>query len=175
MPEPRILIAIDLQRGFVTDCSRHVLAPIARLQDRFEQVVFTRFYNPESSPFRRILDYQKLSPGSDETELAITPRTDARILARPLYTCVTDELRGWLRQWRAEEVHICGIATEACIFKTVADLFEADIRPWVIEDLCASDQDKRYHDMAIELMAKLVGKEYIIRSAELDGRQAKAG
>ena len=68
---------------------------------------------------------------------------------------------------RIREVYVCGIATEACVMKTVIDLFELSIKPWVIEDLCASDQDVHYHNIAIELMAKLVGKEHIIKKKML--------
>lgn len=157
-----VLIIVDVQKGFITEYSQHVLSKLDKLQHEFAHVIFTKFYNPDPSPFRKILDYQKLPPGHNDTALAITPRPDAIIIERPLYTCVTTELREYLEKLNAKEVYVCGVATEACVLKTVLDLFEHDIRPYVIEDICASDQDKHYHNIAIELLKKLVGKEQII-------------
>lgn len=165
--DQKILIVIDLQKGFVTEHSKPVVDPIKRALRQFDRVIFTKFINPDDSPFRRILDYQKLSEGSEETELVMEVAPDAVIIERPHYTCVTEELREQLEQMKAESVYICGIATEACVLKTVLDLFEHDIRPIVIKDWCASDQEQKYHDMAIELIEKAIKKENVISSADL--------
>ena len=162
---PTILIAVDIQKGFVTPASAHVVAPLAALQDRFDHVIFTRFHNPDPSPFREILNYHKLAPDSEETRLALKPRADAILIDRPLYTCVTAELRQILRRLDAREVYVAGIATEACVLKTVVDLFEVSIVPWVLEDLCASDKERHFHDYAIEIMGKLIDPGHIIESA----------
>ncbi len=156
-----------MQKGFITPCSHHLLPLLSKIQYDFDHVIFTKFYNPNPSPFREILDYQKLAPGSEDTKLALVPRKDAFIVDRPYYTCVTASLREHLEERNVSEVFICGVATEACVLKTVLDLFEHNIRPWIIEDLCASDQNKHYHDIAIELMAKLVGKDHIIHMRDL--------
>ncbi len=163
----KVLIVIDAQKGFVTEASEHILEPIESLQYTFDKVVFTRFHNPDPSPFRRILKYCKLAPESEDTKLAISARDDAVMIERALYSCVTPELRRLLAHWKADEVYVTGIATEACVLKTVLDLVESDVRPWVIADLCASDKAYRYHDMALELIASLIGPEHIINSHAL--------
>src|SRR3982751_3181898 len=114
----KILIIIDAQKGFITECSSHIFSRLDKLQHQFNHVIFTKFYNPDPSPFRDILDYQKLSPGDNDTELALTPRKDAIIIERPLYTCVTNELMEKLKALNAKEAYVCGIATEACVLKT---------------------------------------------------------
>lgn len=163
----KTLIVVDLQRGFVTDFSAHVVAPLEQLQHQFENVVFTKFSNPDPSPFREILNYQKLSPGDDDTEFALQPRADAFIIERSSYTCVTSKLREHLARLQCREVFVCGIATEACVLKTVADLFEANIRPIVLENMCASDKSDDFHDMAIKIIRKLIGEEQVITSRQL--------
>lgn len=162
MSGKKTLIIVDVQKGFVTPHSAHVPQAVEAVQHRFDHVVFTKFHNPIPSPFRSILDYRKLGPGSVGTDLAVVPREDALIVDRPLYTCLTPRLRAHLGRRRVCEVYVCGIATEACVLKTVLDLFEAGIKTWVIRDLCASDQGRRYHDMSLKLLAKLVGKGHII-------------
>jgi len=169
MTGPRVLLAVDVQRGFVTDDSRHVVAPLERIQHRFDHAVFTRFYNPDPSPFRRILHYDKMARGDSDTELAINVRPDAIIMERPLYSCVTDEFMDYIREWQADEVFIAGIATEACVLKTIIDLFEKDITPWVLKDLCASDKGAEFHDPAMKVISKLIDPGHIIDSADCFG------
>ncbi len=165
----RIVIIIDAQNGFVTPSSAHVLQPLARAQYEFDEVIFTKFHNPESSPFRRILDYQKIDAGTEEAELAITPRADAVMIDRPYYTCVTAELLDYLKKRDATDVYICGIATEACVLKTALDLFEKDITPWIVTDLCASDEDVGYHELGLRLLGKLIGAQHLVTQQELFG------
>lgn len=168
MPRVKVLIIVDAQKGFITKHSEHVLDPIDKLQSRFKgNVIFTKFHNPPHSPFRNILDYQKLAPSDKNTMLAIPQRDDATIIDRPYYTCVTQELKQKLTELSVDEVALCGIATEACVLKTALDLFESSIRTWILKDLCASDQDVRYHDMALELLGKLIGQQHIIQSDTL--------
>lgn len=162
-----VLLIVDVQKGFVTDCSRHVVAPIEKLQQRFAHVIATKFYNPDPSPFRDILGYDKLAPGSPETSLAFLPAPGAIIVERPLYTCVNEELRRQLQRMDATEVYVCGIATEACVLKTALDLFEDNLRCWILRDLCASDQGDKYHIMALELIGKLIKDTHLIDSRVL--------
>lgn len=162
---PQVLIIVDAQEGFVTPHSQHVITPLENLQYEFDHVVFTKFYNPEPSPFRKILGYDQMAPKSPETELALQPREEAVIISRPLYSCVTEPLLVRLKTWGVREVFIAGIATEACVLKSVLDLFELNIRPWVLEDLCASDKGAEFHDPAIKVMGKLIGLQHIIQSA----------
>lgn len=166
MATPSVLIVIDLQQGFVTDHSRHIVKPVEQIQDKFNHVVLTRFYNPQGSPFREFIDYQKLSPGDAEGELAIEPGKNAEIMERALYTCVNAELLEYLEETGAKEAYICGIATEACVLKTALDLFEQNIRCWVITDLCASDEGNAYHELALTLLAKLIGQRHLISSED---------
>lgn len=161
---PQVLIVIDVQEGFVTPHSQHVITPLENLQYEFDHVIFTKFYNPDPSPFRKILGYGKMAPKSTETELVVQPREDAVIISRPIYSCVTEALLVRLKTWGVREVFIAGIATEACVLKSVLDLFELNIRPWVLEDLCASDKGAEFHDPAIKVMGKLIGSQHIIRS-----------
>jgi len=161
---PQVLLVVDVQKGFVTPQSQHVVRPLENLQYEFDYVIFTKFYNPDPSPFRKILGYDRMAPKSGETELALQPREDAVVINRPLYSSVTEPLLVRLKTWGLREVFIAGIATEACVLKTVADLFELNIRPWVLEDLCASDEGPEFHNAAIKVMSKMIGPQHIITS-----------
>jgi len=163
----KTLLVVDVQKGFVTPSSNHIVEPIRRLQSRFENVAFAKFYNPESSPFRRFLDYHALSPNTAVAELAIEPCTNAFVFERPHYSAITPDVLAQLSRWAVEEVYLCGIATEACVLATALDLFEEGIRPVVIRDLCASDRDSHFHDAAMELIEKLIGAKQLVSVREI--------
>ena len=153
---------VDLQQGFVTNENRHVVEPLERLQARFAHVVVTRFHNPPCSPFRDLMHYDRFGSGSADTELAFVARPDAFVVERPLYTCVTQALLRQLDEWRLDEIYVAGVATEACILKTVIDLFEHHITPWVIEDLCDSDKGAEFHAPAMKVIGKLIDPRHVI-------------
>jgi len=161
------LIIVDVQRGFVTGENRHVVAPIERLQHRFGHVIVSRFLNPPSSPFRDLLHYDRFGAGTPDTEMAFMPRPDAFFVERPLYTCVTEAVLRQIEDWRLDAVYVAGIATEACVLKTVIDLFEHNITPWVIEDLCASDKGAEFHDPAMKVIGKLIDPGHIVKAADI--------
>jgi len=166
-PAQSALMVVDVQQGFVTRENRHVVAPLERLQARFGHVVVTRFHNPPSSPFRDLMQYDRFGPGSPDTELAFAPRADAFIVDRPLYTCVTEALLRQLDAWHLTEIYVAGIATEACILKTVIDLFEHHITPWVIEDLCDSDKGAEFHEPAMKVIGKLIDPRHVVTAADI--------
>jgi nicotinamidase-related amidase len=169
---PQVLIIVDVQRGVVTPQSQHVVTPLENLQYEFDHVIFTKFYNPDPSPFRKLLACDKMAPNGPDTELALMPREEAVIISRPIYSCVTEAMLVRLKTWGVREVFIAGIATEACILKSVIDLFELNIRTWVLEDMCASDKGAEFHDPAIKILGRLIGSQHIIKST---GPEASIG
>lgn len=164
----RVLLVVDIQKGFITPCSVQVLEPIRALTFRFSRVVFAKFYNNEGSPFRNFLNYHDMPSGSADGALALETQ-NAAVVEHPGYSCVTPELIKMLHLWGVKQIYVCGIATEACVLKTVADLFELNIRPLLIEDLCASDRDPAYHLNAISLLEKLIGPDQITHVRDLIG------
>lgn len=164
---PRILLVIDVQNGFVTDASRHVVKAIEAVQTGFETVLYSQFVNPDPSPFRSILKYDKLGRGSSQIDLALSPRQGAAVMEHTTYSSVTSELLYWLRDKQVNEICVCGIATEACVLKTVVDLFENHFITWLVEDLCASDKNAHFHAMAVEIIGALIGQQYVIRREHL--------
>ncbi|CAL4866408.1 hypothetical protein MMA231_00648 [Asticcacaulis sp. MM231] len=170
----QVLIVIDVQKGFVTPQSEHVVTALENLQYEFDYVVFTKFYNPDPSPFRKLLNSGSMPPQSPETELALTPRDDAVIISRPLYSCVTEALLVRLKTWGLKEVFIAGIGTETSVLKSVTDLFELNIRAWVLKDLCASEKGAEFHDPAIAIMSQLIGPQHIITCNGTEANMARS-
>ena len=58
-----------------------------------------------------------------------------------------------------EEIHLCGFDTEACVLKTALDFFENNYNVKVLEDYTMSNSGLEYHNWALNILRKLIGKE----------------
>jgi nicotinamidase-related amidase len=62
-PKTSLLLVVDVQNGFVTPDTEHVVEPIAKLVKQWQkqkgQAVYSRFINLDNSPWERLLNWQK--------------------------------------------------------------------------------------------------------------------
>lgn len=156
------LMIIDVQQGFMTPDTRPVVPRIDALQHRFRQLIVTRFINAPGSGHRKWIHWQRFAADSPEVALAFTPRADADIMDKTIYSAVTPALLDQLRRDKVEAVHLCGIATDNCILKTAVDLFEAGIRPLVHVEACASHGGAEAHRCGLLLLGRMIGRDQLI-------------
>lgn len=157
MSAPALLI-VDVQRGFITPDTAHIPRIVEVLQADYERVYVTRFINADPSPYRRLRSWHRFSEGSDDVELAFTPRADAWVIDKHRYSAVSPALLSDLRRHAIEEVDICGIATDACVLLTAVELFEADLRGLVLESATASHHGPTLHRYGLELARRLAAR-----------------
>jgi nicotinamidase-related amidase len=160
--ERSCLLIIDVQAGFVNEATRAIPAAVERLQADFERVYATRFSNPEGSFFRSLIGWPRFAPGSRDVEFAFTPREDAVILEKTVYTCVTPAFLKSLRANDVAKVHLCGIATDSCVLKCAVDLFEAGVEPVVLADFCGSHGGAECHEAGLLLLRRFIGSRQVI-------------
>jgi nicotinamidase-related amidase len=161
---PRCLLIVDVQKGFLNGWTRHIPARVEALQAGYDHVIATRFLNPEDSPYRRLIHWSRMAPGSDEVELAFTPRADALLYNKSVYGAVTPALRAFLDARQIARVEICGIATDNCVLKTAVDLFEAGYVPVVLADACASHGGPECHACGLRLLRRFIGRDQVIEA-----------
>jgi nicotinamidase-related amidase len=160
---PDCLMIIDVQEGFIGAATEAIPDRVAALQERFRHVVVTRFVNPEGSPYRRLIGWSRLAPGSAESRLAFAPRADALMLEKSVYTAVSPTLLSYLEQHRIERVHLCGIATDNCVLATAVDLFQSGHAvPVVLVDYCASHGGAECHAAALTILPRLIGRDQVV-------------
>jgi len=157
-----LLMIVDVQKGFIGPSTGHVPGQAETLQEEFDAVIATRFVNPPGSPYRRWIGWQRFGPGSDDTELAFTPRADALIIDKSTYTCVTPDFLTMLKDKDIDRVDICGIATDNCVLKCAVDLFEAGVRPHVHIDACGSHGGPECHAAGILVMRRMIGDDQLV-------------
>jgi nicotinamidase-related amidase len=147
------LMVVDVQNGFVTAASAHVVPIITNLvrrwQDADGDVIFTRYYNYSGSPFERLIGWYGLH-ASPDTELVddlipFTHDPHAHVIDKKVYTAFTDDGRQLVEEQGFTDLFICGIATDGCILKTTLDAFELGYTPWVLADAVASNASTSIH------------------------------
>jgi len=156
------LVIIDVQKGLINEASKHIPGIVQDLQNQYDSVFVFRYVNPPHSPYRTLLSWNKFSQGSEETELAFTPRSGAEVVVKGLYSCMNDAFLRRLKELGVSEVHLCGLDTNACVLKTAVDLFELGLRPVVLSSACASHSGKDLHDAALTILERLIGPRQIV-------------
>lgn len=157
-----LLLIIDLQKDFINDKTRNVPYNIEKLISRkkYKYIIFTKFINDINSPFYKEL---KDNGCTKEEGKKITIDTlEYPILNKKAYTALNNELKLFLKDKDIETIYLCGIDTDACILKTAIDSFENNFDVKVIEDCCMSHSGKKYHNFAINMLKKIIGKQNVI-------------
>ncbi|MBK8176410.1 MAG: cysteine hydrolase [Rhodospirillales bacterium] len=158
------LLIIDVQNGFLTEWTAHVPARVASLQESFDFVVATRLYNPQKSLYRKLIGWTAFSLGSSDTQLAFTPRDNATIIDKSVYSCVNEAFVERLRREGISRVHLCGISTDGGVLASAIDLFEAGIEPVVLAHACGSSAGHAEHQTGLQVLRRMIGDKQVIGS-----------
>ncbi|WP_327116616.1 cysteine hydrolase [Nocardia sp. NBC_01730] len=169
-----LLLAIDIQNGFVVPASAPVVPTVAALVDEWlavdAPVILTRYLNHSGSPFQRLLGWHAMTSAPDTdivTELAHHARNPrVQVIDKTTYSALTPETAETITHHRVSDVFLCGIATDACVLATALALFDHGLTPWIITDACASNTSRhppqQIHDAALLLMSRLLGSSQLI-------------
>lgn len=160
--ENTLLLIIDVQKNFINDNTKKIPNKITNLinKNHFDYIAFTKFINDENSNFYKMLNY-KGCINEDDRKIVFDTQNN-KVFTKKIYTTVSDEFKTYIKENEIKKVYLCGIDTDACVLKTAIDLFENNIDVKVIENCCMSHSGKKYHNYAIKMLKKLIGKESII-------------
>ncbi len=164
-----LYIGIDLQEGFLTNEIREI-GYIERVEgfiakkDR-EHVTLTRFTNEPDSNFISLLDWSAMQMLDPMTNLFGSLEGGGYwVLRKSTYTAWSPAIQKQAKELGFTDIVLFGLDTDACVFKTALDIFEAGYRPIVLTDLCASSGGEDRHRMAIDLLKHLIGEGQVITS-----------
>ncbi|MGD9986356.1 isochorismatase family cysteine hydrolase [Pseudonocardia sp.] len=176
MPEINpVLVVVDVQNGFITEHSQHVVPVIARLVQQWldagRDVVFTRYLNYDDSPFERVMGWSKLkeSPEIDVVDdLEDLTHKVTAVIDKRIYSLFNDEGIALAVSRRWTDMFVCGIDTEVCVLKTAVDAFEHGIRAWLITDASASHSGDPAHRAGVLVAEKMIGRRQTITTADVE-------
>lgn len=159
---PKALLIVDVQNGFVNEKTKHIPRLVEKLQYNYDLVIATRFINLPDSPFRRLIKWNRLSPGTNEIDLAFKPKEGIVVVDKYIYSCIDETFLRLLEDKGIDAVDICGIDTDICVTKCAVDLFERNMTPYVLRDYCATHADADIQEAALVILARYIGKSQII-------------
>jgi len=180
MDPAKTALVVDVQNGFVTDNSRHVVPVIADLVERWtaagRPVVFTRYLNHPDSMFHSLMQWRKLTdaPDTDIVDELQDAASRAIVIDKKGYTLFNEQGRALVEEKGWTDLVFCGIDTESCVLKSAVDAFEAGIRPWVLTDASASHSDQAGHEAGLLVGRRFVGSAQFITTTDLLDRAGLA-
>jgi nicotinamidase-related amidase len=172
MSDKELLLVVDVQNGFINSRSEHVVEPIKQLVEKWHAekrgpVIYSRFINLDNSPWEKLMGWHHLKKEPDTSLYPSLPTKDTDIFKKGTYSAWSKEVQQICDGASIQKVVICGIDTDQCVLKTAIDIFEANLIPIVVADLCASSAGKQYHEAGLKIIRRLIGDNQIKQSREL--------
>ena len=165
--EKKILIIVDVQKGFITESNKNMLENINKLlkHAHFDRIYATRFVNLHGSHFQRLLDWQQMTKSPD-IDLAFDKPENLEIIEKTSYALPLDFTQ-LLKQAGSEKVYLCGTDYDACLLAIGFQLFDMGLQPIFIEN-CLGSADKE--PLPLEQFEKIAirnfGKDCLIKDME---------
>ena len=158
----RLLLVIDVQSNFINEYTEDLIEKINDLIDskQFDYVAFTQYKNALDGLFCRELGYLGCIKSEDQ-KLMLDTR-DFPVFEKSIYTAYNLEFKNYLLENHIDQIYLCGIDTDACVFKTALDLFEGEYDGYVLENFCRSHIGEDAHNHAITTMRRLIGEKRVI-------------
>ena len=87
------------------------------------------------------------------------------------YSCFANStLLSTLLDENIEEVYVCGINTDYCVFATALDSFQNKLRTFVVEDAISSMHGKEAHQDGLRNFVKHFGDEVLVKTEDCIAR-----
>jgi isochorismatase family protein len=158
----KLLLVIDVQNDFINENTRGIALKIEELinSNEYEYVVFTRFINDENSIWYNKLNYKGCM--TKEGQAIAIDTKQYKIIDKTIYTALNKELEEYINENNIDEIYLCGFDTDACVQKTAIDLFENNYNVYVLKDYCISHKGIELHNVIINNLCRLIGRDKII-------------
>ena len=156
------IIIVDMQKGFMKETNSHLIEKINKYlsENSFDNIFFTKCINNEESPYTKILNWNGITY-KDEQEIVCYVPQNAQILTKNCYGISPEDIK-LFKHLGITEMEVCGTDTDACCLAIAFNLFDNNIKPIVLSDLCASSsRNKNVHKNALEIMKRQFGSDNI--------------
>ena len=156
------IIIIDMQKGFMKETNYHLIEKINNYlkQNNFDSIFFTKCINDCDSPYTKLLNWNGITM-EEEQEIVIDIPQNAKILTKNCYGLSNENIK-LFKDLGITEMEICGTDTDACCLAIAFNLFDNNIKPIILSDLCASSsRNKNVHNNALEIMKRQFGNDNV--------------
>lgn len=159
----KALLILDMEEAFMNGYTQELVDKIEDYASStyYDDIILGKFINKTDSIFsKRLRNNTCLS--KEDCELSVHISRPFIVMERNAYTMYTEELDNYLKENKIKYVYLCGVDTDRSILKTALDLLERGYYVYVIKNLCRSSAGIEYHEMAIRLLERQIGKDYVI-------------
>ena len=153
----RVLIVVDVQNGFITkDCYKLLREKIEKLllENKYDKYIFTKFINKDNSLYETKLNWFKLKD-KEETDFAVTLPKNSIIFEKFGYGLSNEQIEE-IKNLGANEVDVCGLQTDACVYAISFQLFDAGIYPNILFEFCETSPNRK--EISKEILIHQFGK-----------------
>lgn len=159
----KALLILDLQTAFLNEYTNNLIELIEKhiSETYYDHIIVGKFSNQMDSIFvKRLKENKCLHEEDSKLELYISKPYE--VMTRTAYTMYTEALESYLKEHKIKYIYLCGVDTDRSIYKTALDLLERGYEVYVMKELCGSSAGRTYHDMAIQLLKRQIGNDYVI-------------
>ena len=171
----KILIIVDMQKGFMTAGNKHLIGKIEKLINSgggfFDEIFATKFINFGKSQYCQHIGWEKMKR-SGISEFAITLPETAKVIEKETYGLkdrmfIGDKFKVGKKIFNADEteVYIVGTDYDACVLAIGFQFFDHGFQPHFILD-CVDSAAKSPNISKLQFMRqcqRIFGKNSIIR------------
>ena len=156
------ILIVDMQKGFMKETNVHLIEKINIYlnQNNFDNIFFTKCVNDSESPYQKILNWNAMQE-LEEQEFVLYLPENAKILTKNGYGISNDDIK-YFKDLGITEMEICGTDIDACCLAIAFNLFDNNIKPIILSDLCASSSSNlNIKNYALEIMKRQFGNDNI--------------
>ena len=157
-----LLIVIDFQNAFINKNTAKAKKEIPQLlkENKFDDVLFTRFINDEQNPVCLRLGWNKCIDGGSKEICMDT--ANYRVFDKKTYTALNDEMRTYIVKEEIDAIYLCGIDIECCVLATALNMFENNYNIRVLEKYVYCMCGEKGKRNAIEILKRNIGEQNVI-------------
>jgi len=159
------LLIIDIQKGFINENNADLIEKIENLikNEKFDKVYATQFKNFSKSQYGSWLNWTALKSKTEQKLPKTIEKSVDAIIEKTSYALPDDQLKKYFR--KDDEVYLCGTDYDACVLAVAFQLFDNEIRPYIILDCVGSHSNLPISKKSFEKMCiKNFGKNSIIKN-----------
>ena len=164
----KLLIVIDMQKGFRFDASLAIAEKFNKNLSSFDNVCFAMFENRKKSLFETQLKWVDFQNEEDKELLdGLNVPKNAHFITHHNYTVYNDDLKKIIKDLAPSEIYLAGLFSDVCLLKTSMDMFDDEVIPYIIKDLSASPHSDNAHESAFATMKMAIGEDRVITMADI--------
>jgi len=153
----KVLIVVDMQKGFMTkpnyvDLQSKINKFIK--QNKYEHYLFTKFINKDKSFYETKLNWFGLKNEKEQAICVDVPKNSI-ILEKYGYGLNDNQIEQ-IKALNVDEIDICGLETDACVYAVALQLFDSGIFPNILINYCQTSPNR--NEFAKEMLVHQFGK-----------------